>query len=334
MDANPYAPVSEVPEVYQQYVAANAAVEPALYDGMTEWWCYPVAMFETSPYPRTIFGSIASNGDILACEFNHVTRKTMRYVVGTALVDDHNAPAIWHKPGRRSVILWQNHSAEQFGWIKTGSVSGDLRSLRAAPAQHITVAGGFSYTELEHIPSLSDANQDTFYLFCRVHLTGDIGWNCIRISVNQITGVVTKVSNQRLISAGANLCYLTISSSHTTSPHVIRCEFGYNPASASSEVHGIAYFEIGAITSPFMSSLAANMSGTNLPLVDTAVTLAVPNTQAGWSRRLFYVKPGPNGRAIAYAEGPANDPNNWRYKQLREVVASAAHSGLVTGANA
>lgn len=161
---------------WQEPPAGSSA--QSLLGGMTEWWCYPVAIFETTPYPRTIKGSISSTGEVIASEFNHVTNKTMRVEVAQAVVDDHNAPAIGYAgPGRRLLFMWQNHSAEQFFHAHTSSRSANILSLGRAPDQNITVAGGAYYTQIMHIPSLSNAAQDTFYLLCRVHMTGDIGYN-------------------------------------------------------------------------------------------------------------------------------------------------------------
>lgn len=325
--------------------------ETKLIDGITEWWCRPVAVFLDEPSPRTIFGAIGKdNGSgqapILACEYNHDTRTVLRIEVATAGVDDHNAPAIWGAKGRRPIIAWSNHNQFDYGEAKVGSQDGDLRTLETAPVQRIQsslAAGPFSYTQLVHIPALSNDAQDTFWVFSRVS-GSDYTWRLLPISVDQKTGVITegaaterKIGGTTLVSFGKNQGYMTVSdSADVGAGQVIRCAWGYNPNSDTSNLHGVAYFEIdvatGAITSPFDPGLRANIDGTGLPLIASDQVLALEEPPPGWSRRLFYARPGPASRALLYAEGPIDSPDDWIYKQKRETGVSIA-AGLHVGAN-
>lgn len=51
-----------------------------------------------------------------------------------------------------------------------------------------------------------------------------------------------------------------------------------------------------------------------MPIAPSAVTPALPETDASTDRRLFYVRPGPLGPAIAYAEWPLSNPDAAVYK--------------------
>src|SRR5690606_38925508 len=79
----------------REEAVAGLGVETTVPDAVGEWWIRPVATYQDQPYPRTVFGAIASDGKVLACEFSHGTGKTKRYEVAQAVVDDHCVPSLW-----------------------------------------------------------------------------------------------------------------------------------------------------------------------------------------------------------------------------------------------
>lgn len=284
----------------------------AVADAVTEWWCHPVATYLQTPYQRTVSGSISSTGKVIAAEFNHGTGRTRRYEVATAIVDDHSTPALWAAPGRRFLFAWTNHNKDNLVNLRVSNVAGDLGSIAAGPSATIDLGTIASYTQIHRITGLSDATQDTFWIVTRGNNTT---WRIARVSVNQATGAISVGTVVTVLSSPNRQCYVTTADAYSASGNqVIRFSWGYNPA---QPVHAIYYIEIdavtGAITSPFDSSLTANMSGTGLPIIDTNLTPLLPEPASGVSRRLFYTRPGPDAPAVAYAEGQAASPDNWTY---------------------
>lgn len=284
----------------------------AISDAVTEWWCHPVATYLQTPYQRTVSGSISSTGKVIAAEFNHGTNRTRRYEVATAIVDDHSTPALWAAPGRRFLFAWTNHNKDNFVNLRVSNAAGDLGSFAAGPSATIDLGTIASYTQIHRIANLSDANQDTFWIVTRGNNTT---WRIARVSVNQATGALSVGTVTTVLSSPNRQCYVTTADAYNASGNqVIRFSWGYNPA---QPVHAIYYIEIdavtGAITSPFDSSLTANVSGTGLPIVDTNLNPLIPEPAGDVSRRLFYTRPGPDAPAVAYAEGLVSDPDNWTY---------------------
>ena len=304
---------------------------PNTRDAVGEWWIHPVATFQSSPYPRTVIGAVASDGKILAIEYNHATLKKTRYEVGQSIIDDHNCPALWVKDGHRPVIVWTNHNDDMYLRFKVGSLNGDLGSLATAQEHSHLTTVQTSYTQLHYIEHLSTDTNDAFMLIYRSNNTD---WRRLYLSVDQLTGQVnvTGSNGATLVSSPSRQCYVTTADAHNSNGNqVIRMAWGYNPAQAT---HAIYYIELdlvtGAITSPYHPALNANLDGTNLPIVDTAITPMIPETGAGKSRRLFYTRPGPDFHAVAYADWTIGDEDNAIYKVSSSKFYPVSQGGLVS----
>jgi len=278
-------------------------------DAIGEWWVSPIAT--ALPDDRTVFGAISSTGDILACEMDHATGAARRVVIDTAIPDDHCCPALWAMAGHRLVAVWTLHGADALLHVKVSDATGDIASMAAAPEVAFTAPGATSYAQVHRIAALSDANQDTFWVFTRI---AQYTWRMVPMTVNQATGAVTFGSMVNVMSA-TEQAYISTADAHTPSGQTIRFAWGYNPAAPVSEVRYVEVDAVtGAITSPVDATVSANMDGTNLPLVDTTVGALLPDVGTGRSRRLFYARPGPATPAVAYAEWDEATPDEATYK--------------------
>lgn len=315
------AAIQRIGEVVKGKADAADLDAPDLIDGVTEWWCQPVATTIVDPTRRTVFGSIAENGSILACEFNHSTRKTKRYAVGQAVIDDHNAPALWIAPGHRPVIAWTDHSVDNFIKVKVGSQDGDLTSLVNAPLIQVNLGGAASYTQMHRIEHLSSELRDVFWIFTR---RGNTAWGFVQLEVDQATGVIWHDPYQPVVSAPSRQCYISVADAHTpdTANQVLRMGWGYNPA---QPVHDIYYMEIDVVTGRVSSPVSPSW-GTTIgnPITDTATSLPplIPHNGEGNSRRFFYVRPGPDTAAVAYADWAEATPDEATY-HTHELTGSA-----------
>lgn len=286
---------------------------PSVQDGIGEWWVYPLATYMSEPRERTIAGAVAQDGTLIAAEFDHASGTQTRVEVGAGVPDDHNCPAIWAMAGRRLVMLWTQHSRDRLLQARVSDADGSVLSLRTAAAQDFTASTGVSYSIIHRIEHLSDAAQDTFWVFVRV---GNYSWAVIPFSVDQATGVITWGVEQRLVT-GSYQTYMSIMDAHGPGDQTLRCAWGFNPGPTHNPVN---YFEIntvtGAISSSVDPSIVANISGAGLPLEADAVTPLLPDLPDTHSRRLHYVRPGPSLPAIAYAEFARDDVPNAVYKLI------------------
>jgi hypothetical protein len=305
-------------------------VKPVMPDAVSEWWIRPLATTLTSPYQRTVFGAIAPNGKVLACELNHATGVRRRYEVGQAAVDDHCTPALYAEAGHRFVLAWTNHNADSLTHFKVSDSAGTLGSFALSTDVTYSHTGIASYAQLHRITALSDATQDTFWYFGRV---ANDTWKLVPFSVNQATGSITFSSAVTLVSSGGRQSYISTTPGYGNGAQVIRVAWGYNPSQTENKLF---YFEIntatGAITSPAHAGLSANVNGSGLPLLDTTLTPTVPTATTGTDRRLFYARPGPIAPAIGYAEWPTATPDTATYKIATWVPSNPtpdAYDGLI-----
>lgn len=285
-------------------------------DAIGEWWSWPIA---TAIGDRTVFGAISSTGDVLACEMDHTSGATQRVVLGSVQPDDHNCPALWASAGRRSVAMWTRHTEDNSLHVSVSGPDGSVASMAGSPELLFSAAGATSYAQMHRIAHLSNAGQDTFWVFTRI---GTTTWQMVPMSVDQATGAVTFGTMVQLLTATSQT-YISTADAFTVTGQTLRVAWGYNPAVGASEVR---YFEInvvtGAITSPVDLTLAANISGTGLPLVDTDVAPLLGPVGTGRSRRLFYTRPGPIAPAVAYAEWDEATPDAAEYRIVRSTGGS------------
>lgn len=269
-------------------------------DAISEWWIYPQSMY-VSANNRTYFGAVSATGQILACAFDHDTDTARRYLVGTAIADDHCTPSINVKSGRRPLIVWTRHGLTNNIYYRVGAGPDDIRNWETEGT--IDMGGGASYTQVHYCETESSASEDVYYVFVRAG-----SWKLARLVVNHATGGVT--------SSIINATNFLHSSSHyltsVSSGDVIRVAAGSNPAATE---HDIYYFEIdlsdGSITAPG-TSLAANLDGTNLP-VGPGDVLKVVDVSGNDITRLFYVRNAPEAAAICYAKWDSTDLNTREY---------------------
>ncbi len=315
-------------------VGAATPPQSAVDDSISEWWCQPIATELSQPYPRTVFGGISSTGEILACELNHVTGESKRFVVGSAGVDDHNAPALWIEDGRRPVLMWTNHNDDSLVRLKVGSRDGSLESLTTAYEGTYSINQSASltsaYTQIFKIDHLSNDRKDTFWVFTR---GGGTRWGYTVVEVDQATGQAFAVRPWReVITGGSRQFYITVADAHEGpgKHQVLRFAAGYNPA---QPVHDIYYFEIDVVTeivtSPatpgFSQTISAGpLSGDSMPF-DPVVPDPVSDDSR--SARLMYVRPGPDAPAVAYATWDRGDEDNATYRVARLTAGQFVANG-------
>ncbi|MGI6878844.1 hypothetical protein [Microbacterium sp. gxy059] len=304
-------------------LTAAAAFGPRVaVDSVSEWWCEPVATEISTPTPRTVFGGISSTGEVLACEIDHATRETRRYVVGQAVVDDHNAPALYVEPGYRPIIAWTDHGADRLTKIKVGGPNLDLRSLVSAPLIELDAGGAIAYTQLIKIDHQSDEVTQTYHLWGR-RSTRTWGYHVIR--VDQRTGAVTADAYTGKLYAPDQF-YVSIADAHTRDGRQkYRLAVGYNPANQNrSEIYGFHLEPFnGSLSSPAHNS----WTGQQADLNDPPVPPILPAVASGNGRRLFYVRPGPDTFAVAVAEWPRSNPDAAVYR-VHEVTGGYLDTGV------
>ena len=261
-----------------------------------EWWISPIHTYLENPYPRVVSGLYSEGGEIVICEYVVGVGTTRQFIIDrTPSIDDHNAPSLWVKDGHRAVVLWTRHAQTTKIYGRVSTRDGDLRTLQYTETQEIDLGSAASYTQMYHIPHLSDADQDTFYVLSR---TTPSAWTISTLSVNQDTGMITKLDQVKFISATEQY-YCT----SAMDGDVIRIASGFNP---DAEQNFVCYIEIntitGEITDHIGNSLGNFISKMNMPLEATSLTLVLPQTEITVDRRLHYVRSGPASPAIAYAE--------------------------------
>lgn len=291
-----------------------------------EWWIYPVHTYTEKPYPRVISGVYGEDGSIYVGEYvigRGITRKVK--VGQTALIDDHNAPSVFIKENRRSIVMWQNHDKTQYLSAKVSTKDGDISTLEFAAEQQIPAGVNISYTQLHHIESESTETEDIFYIFSRFAQTA---WGFTKISVNQETGVITTLDQHKILTAGAQY-YMT----STLADNKLRIASYYNPANSLNQIH---YWEIDLTTGDLTNHLGGVVgniiSHANLP-VDITTATPVLAHNASIDRRMFYVRSLPMSPAILYLEwtaGQLQDTGNYKVTALENgswVTRTYAPSG-------
>jgi len=296
-------------------------------DAAGEWWIGPLATYLDRPTPRTVCGAIGHDGTILACEFDHETGQAGRYRIAQAGADDHNTPALWIAPGRRSLIAWSNHNADHYLRLKVGAPTGTLGSLTVAPEIAIDTGGPASYAQIHRIRHLSNEEQDTFWAFFRRH---NVEWLILTLTVEQEGGTVSWSPARPLLRTAGRQAYVSTADAHCDDgSQVIRMAWGYNPA---QPVHAIRYFEIDCVTGEIVAptdpefAVTLDQLGGERWIDDAAVGPLLPEPPPGWSRRLFYVRPGPDAPAVSYAEWDTQSPDTAIYR----VVELGPDAGLYT----
>lgn len=303
-------------------------------DAVGEWWTWPLATYENG---RVVGGGISPDrgdgfADVVVWESSDLG-VTQRYEIATALVDDHNCPAVLVTPGRRIVVAWNNHNTDHILHVKVSDTGGNASTLVAAADQTFDVGFDISYCQLHRITHLCTAADDVIWCFTRLFRGDGWSWEVIPLTVNQATGTVTRGTTLRFLNGTAtHQLYAMVQDNYST-PQKLRVLAGYNPAATRHELYA---FEIdvtsGAVTSLSDAALTANLTTpTNVPIVCPSAVPAVPDVAAGNSRRLFYPRPGPSGWAISYADWATATPDLASYS-LSELNATGLRlsAGYVT----
>lgn len=310
------------------YVVSREIVT-TVEDAVFEWWVSPAATYQSAPYPRTVVGGIDQDSYVIVAEYIHGTGQTRRYVLerapGPMGNDDHNPPSVWVKDGHRTLAAWTWHNGNSNLYFRVGSASGDLASLQEATT--VVVSNGSnaaSYTDIHRIEYLSDATQDTFWVFTRRdnHTRG-----ILPVSINQATGALTASAFIPILqtTGGSGQLYGSTADAYASGDQVIRfatCRHPNNGSAAS----GVHYLEIncvtGAITSPY-HAITANISGAGLPLLTGSITPMVAPV-VGSIRWIYATRSGPDYRAVLYGEWPEADNTAGTY-----YIAEDSGSGVV-----
>jgi hypothetical protein len=279
-------------------------------DVITEWWTSPVA---TELDGRTVSGGLSSNGTVQVVEVDHATGQTTVVPAAFAGQDDHNAPALWAEiPGRRMLLAWNEHGEDTLLKVKVSDRAGAIQSLQTAPVVAFDFGSPTSYAIIHRIRHLCTDAADVFWVFCRV--TG-ASWRYVPVTVDQASGAVTFGAAVPLFTAAAQ-SYLSVADAHASEGQVLRMTWGYSPHVG---FHAVRYYELDVITGQVLSpmdgdAVVANVvTGTGLPVLDTATPL-LPEPPEGWSRWMFYVRPGPSAPAVAYADWEIATPHLATYK--------------------
>ena len=300
-----------------------------------EWWISPIHTYVDFPYPRIVSGVYSENGEIVVSEYVIGVGTTKRIVVdSTPAIDDHNAPSLWINKGHRALLAWTQHNVTSDIELLVSDKSASLQSFKSAEKQLIAAGGAVSYTQIHHIENLSDATQDTFWIFSRLDSRY---WNVISISVNQETGVATRNFSRRLLSATQQ--YYATTARHENK---IRIASGFNPAQPNNFIDYLELDVLSGDVSTADGTVLANLiTNTNLPIAVSTLTHALPQTDENTDRRLFYVRSGLNP-AIAIAEWNIADTDNALYKVaslesgtwvIRNVVNAGKRFGYTSEAN-
>ena len=305
--------------------------DSAIRDGVTEWWSQPVATYLESPYPRVVHGAISSTGKIMACETNILKGATKRIEAGTIEVDDHNSPSLWAVKDRRFLLGWSGHDSSNSIFFKCSDRKGNISSFANALLYTYASAVSSSYVQIIKINHLSSSNEDVFWVFNRRATTN---WQVIPVHVLQDTGEI-RFGAAIILFSSTSQSYVTIADAHVASGNqIIRIALGYNPATT---IHAIYSFEIdvvtGAITNLMDDTFTANISGTNLPITNPGSLVPfIAEPSSGFSRRLFYVRPGPDAYAVAYADWDKTLVDEATYR-VKEFPNDTSGEGLrLTGA--
>lgn len=300
-------------------------------DAVGEWWIHPLATFLPAPRPRTVMGAIGSYGRVLVCEIDHRTGAIQCNEIAEAGADDHNVPAVWTEPGRRPLVAWTNHNADNVLRLKVGDPDGELGTIAGGPELTVDIGGKASYSQIYRIAHLSGDTQDTFWVFAR---RANTTWIIQPLTVDQPSGTVHVHASVALLDARGRQAYITTADAmETEGNQTIRLAWGYNPA---QPVHAVRYLEIDCVTgeiatpldSRFRVTLSELAGGSGI--VDVEVPTLLPELEPGFSRRLFAVRPGPDSPAVAYAEWAIDAPDDATYAVIELDGNSATGGGAST----
>jgi hypothetical protein len=281
--ADKFALKGEAASSSAEFVASNAVGEYA--------WNYPMAMYRTTPGPRTYFGATDSAGNLLACYFDHGTGKARRQIIGTStVVDDHHIPTASVPEGAPQLWMWNNHNRDSIISYRVGDRTGDLETL--GPIRTVNAGGSVSYAAVIRNPTNP---LEVWMLNRRWPASSPYDWAIRRGVINEFAKDVVWDNARTFIQFPTNP---TVQGYVTVAPVTLaNGDYGFRFAATGNptngDFHDVLYGMVnlvtGAVESPGKTLTANVRTGAGLPLqvTDLATIYAPP---AGNTARLFAVR--------------------------------------------
>lgn len=256
-------------------------------DCIQEWWVGPVVQRHEGWYSTA---GIGDQGQIVVVDIDDRT-PPIAVQIGTAEIDDHNAPGRYTIPGRGSFAQWTWHGNTTHLFLVVAPGSGRAEDFRGRPVQQIEIGSGTSYGQIFHLPYKQTTNTDTFWILLR----NGGNWGIAEIVVNWSTGIVTMPTAYKRFISFAAQPYVTSAEGGTNSAGnpVVRLAAGYNPAANTHEVYLLELDLVTGIAKDMASSVTHDINGSSY-LSDSALTPVLAGTGSG-TRRLLGVSPAEAG---------------------------------------
>lgn len=254
-------------------------------------WNYPMAMYRTSPAPRTYFGASDAQGNLLACYLEHSTGRVRRQVIGTSIVDDHHVPTSSAPVNAPQLWVWNNHNTDSIVSYRVGDRTGDLDTL--GPVRTVSSGGNVSYAHILRNPA---DPLDVWMLNRTWPASSPYDWSIRRGTINETTKDVAWAARKTFIqfptAPSTVQGYVTVAPiTHANGDYGFRFAATGNPT--NGEFHDVLYGTVnlvsGAVESPGKTLTANVLTGTGLPLQVTDLDTAYA-PPAGWTSRTFAVR--------------------------------------------
>lgn len=306
------------PRVQSQLSATFVPSVGVVTNAVAEWWIHPIVIHDEARRRYIGTGVGADNGDgmadVVAWEMSY-SGVTRRYKVGEVIVDDHNVANLSILPWGGILVTWNNHNEDHIFRAKLSNEAGDLVTLVTATEFASNTTFPLSYGQMHLIEHLSDEDGAVLWNFVRLYRGDGWAWEVLEITVDRATRAITRSAPKRFLSGRTNQAYTTTAVTHDANgDQIIRAVLGFNP---SAPVHSLHAFEIhvesGAITSLTDGAVGNIVTATDVPIFYDEHTPLVPTTDAGDSRRLFYVRGGDAEWAILHADWATATPDEADY---------------------
>jgi hypothetical protein len=278
-------------------------------------WCWfsdPRAIYSAT-HDRTYSGFVATNGDIVAVQFDHSTGQQKEVVVRAALnVDDHANPSFLEMPGGRIYVFYAHHQDSDIRFKWTGP-NGDLSVMSpeytfGLPAQGIHVPGcTYSYCNPVYLPSCGRV-----MVFFRQNLPDDTNRWFVALNENQV-GTVTfpaypiwatgtgKGPYIKVMRHGDNVIDIIATTDH--------------PGNAVCDVYYFRFVHEGGST--FRWQNASGVNATGVPLGPSQATLVQSGAPVG-NTWIWQVSRDAGGAPVALMSTyPGNTTDEHKYRFAR-----------------
>lgn len=242
------------------------------------WWTKPRARYVNGV---TYTAGVSSAGSMVVCTFNHAARTITRTVVTTLPeVDDHNNPALVVVAGKKPVLFYSRHNADDAMRYRIATNVDDVTAWDAEAV--LTFGGTTTYAQV-----FERGNE--LHLFTRV---GSRKWSYRRST----DWGATWGSAVSFIDFGVNeqiYCPMRLLADGKT----LRVAATGHPSSGTSSIHKVyaclVDLETGNVTLPGSATVVGNLqTGTSLPLNTTTLQL-VYDTPVDRTINIWDVSDGP-----------------------------------------